>query len=62
MAFYESLFSKKGLFCSQVLLLDDDFREKKSHIRDTLLDLMESGVIPIINENDVMSLRKTPLT
>eukprot|EP01127_Copromyxa_protea_P001267 TRINITY_DN11300_c0_g1_i1.p1 TRINITY_DN11300_c0_g1~~TRINITY_DN11300_c0_g1_i1.p1 ORF type:complete len:728 (-),score=141.43 TRINITY_DN11300_c0_g1_i1:36-2219(-) len=62
MAFYESLFSKKGLFCSQVLLLDDDFRLKKAHIKETLTDLMECGIIPIINENDVMSLRKTPLT
>jgi len=61
-AFYESLFSQKGLNCSQVLLLEDDFRTKKSLIRETLDNLMAAGIVPIINENDVMSLRSTPLT
>eukprot|EP01126_Amoeba_proteus_P041291 TRINITY_DN4436_c0_g1_i1.p1 TRINITY_DN4436_c0_g1~~TRINITY_DN4436_c0_g1_i1.p1 ORF type:complete len:685 (+),score=127.43 TRINITY_DN4436_c0_g1_i1:305-2359(+) len=63
MAFYEALFGKKGIICSQILLADDEFiQKKKSHLKETLNSLMASGIIPIINENDVMSMRTNPGT
>ena len=57
MATYEKLFSQLGFPVAQVLLTHDDLQNHERHLnaRNTLLRLLRDGVIPIINENDVVS-------
>ena len=57
MAMYEKLFAKFGLSVAQLLLTHDDLQHHERHLnaRNTLVTLLRLGVIPIINENDVVS-------
>jgi glutamate 5-kinase len=57
MAAYEDLFSAHGIHTGQVLLTHEDLRHHERHLnaRNTLLALLERGVIPVINENDTVS-------
>ncbi|HET7626380.1 MAG TPA: glutamate 5-kinase, partial [Verrucomicrobiae bacterium] len=57
MATYEKLFSAFGLAVGQVLLTHDDLEHHERHLnaRNTLVALLERGVVPIINENDAVS-------
>jgi glutamate 5-kinase len=57
MAMYEKLFAQFGLHVGQVLLTHDDLRDHDRHLnaRNTLLTLLQHGVVPIINENDAVS-------
>src|SRR5262245_41310945 len=57
MATYEKLFSAFGLHVAQVLLTHDDLQHHERHLnaRNTLVTLLQRGVIPIINENDAVS-------
>ncbi|ETV70632.1 hypothetical protein, variant [Aphanomyces astaci] len=61
---YEVLFSQYHLACSQILTSDTDFQvpETRENVKQTILSLLQVGIIPIINENDVVSQRKAPLT
>ena len=51
---YEEAFAPWGRKVAQVLITHDDMRDRKRYInaRNTLLTLLELGIIPIINEND----------
>jgi glutamate 5-kinase len=57
MAIYEKLFAQHGLHVAQVLLTHDDLEHHERHLnaRNTLITLLNHGVVPIINENDVIS-------
>jgi len=57
MALYEKLFEAHGLRVAQILLTHDDLEHHERHLnaRNTLITLLKRGVIPIINENDVVS-------
>jgi glutamate 5-kinase len=57
MATYEKLFSKFNLHVAQVLLTHDDLEHHERHLnaRNTLVTLLQRGVMPIINENDAVS-------
>ena len=57
MTTYENLFAKFGLHVAQVLLTHDDLEHHERHLnaRNTLVALLDRGVIPIINENDAVS-------
>jgi glutamate 5-kinase len=57
MALYESIFAQSGHRVAQVLLTHDDLQHHERHLnaRSTLVTLLRHGVIPIINENDVIS-------
>ena len=57
MATYERLFSKFDLRVAQVLLTHEDLEHHERHLnaRNTLVSLLNHGVIPIINENDAVS-------
>jgi glutamate 5-kinase len=57
MAIYEKLFGAFGLAVAQILLTHDDLEHHERHLnaRNTLVTLLRHGVIPIINENDVIS-------
>src|SRR5215469_16944079 len=58
MANYAELFAKHDLHVAQVLLTHDDLEHHERHLnaRNTLVTLLGHGVIPIINENDAVSL------
>ena len=49
-----SLFDKKKMKVAQILITSSDTedRERSLNARDTISVLLESDVIPIINEND----------
>lgn len=57
MALYEKLFSQFDLHVAQVLLTHDDLAHHERHLnaRNTLVALLDHGVVPIINENDAVS-------
>jgi len=57
MATYDKLFGAFGLPVAQVLLTHDDLEHHERHLnaRNTLVHLLDRGVVPIINENDVVS-------
>ncbi len=57
MAIYERLFAKFELQVAQVLLTHEDLEHHERHLnaRNTLVSLLNHGVIPIINENDAVS-------
>src|SRR5437764_7270319 len=57
MATYENLFSQFDLHVAQVLLTHDDLEHHERHLnaRNTLVTLLERGMVPIINENDAVS-------
>jgi len=55
---YDRLFGEHGLRVAQVLLTPDDIahRERYLHIRNTIIALLEAGAVPIVNENDTVSV------
>ena len=57
MATYELLFSQFQLHVAQVLLTHEDLEHHERHLnaRNTLITLLQRGVVPIINENDAVS-------
>ena len=54
---YERLFGKKGVQIGQVLLTHADFddRRRAANVRRVLDHLVKNGIVPIINENDVVA-------
>lgn len=58
MRVYSNAFGKHGLYIAQILLTTSDLTDRKRYInvRNTLSQLMEWGVIPIINENDTVAV------
>jgi glutamate 5-kinase len=57
MALYEQLFAQFNLHVAQVLLTHDDLEHHDRHLnaRNTLVSILQHGVVPIINENDAVS-------
>jgi len=57
MAVYEKLFAQHGLHVAQVLLTHADLEHHERHLnaRNTLVTLLNRGIVPIINENDAIS-------
>ena len=55
---YEMMFREYGQIVGQVLLtrMDSQDRSKFMNSRNTLLTMLEMGIIPIINENDVVAV------
>ena len=55
---YEQYFEKQGLKVAQILLGHDDLENRKRYlnVRHTLEALLEHGVIPIVNENDSVTV------
>ncbi|MAM44984.1 MAG: glutamate 5-kinase, partial [Chloroflexi bacterium] len=54
---YEESFDKHSISISQALLARGDFENRNGYlnIRNTLLELLQIGILPIINENDVVA-------
>lgn len=57
---YQEKFAKFGLLCSQVLLSADVFESDKHiiHAKVAIDTLLENSVVPIINENDTVSIEE----
>ena len=57
MSAYADRFAQRGVSVAQVLLTIKDMAQRQSYldIRNTLSALLELGVIPILNENDVVA-------
>jgi glutamate 5-kinase len=55
---YDRLFAKHGRVVGQTLLTKRDIADRGGYLnaRNTLLALLEMGVIPIINENDAVAV------
>lgn len=55
---YDQLFSAEGRIIGQVLLTHDDLKHRARHLnaKNTILTMLRSGVIPVINENDVVAV------
>lgn len=55
---YSELFAKNGLTCSQVLVTKQDFstREHYLNMKNCLSVLLENKIVPVINENDAVSV------
>jgi len=60
MRFYEDIFDRQGYKVAQVLLTHDDLsnRNRYLNVRNTILTLLEWKIIPIINENDTVSVEE----
>lgn len=57
---YKTLFAEHGLHVAQLLLTKEDFHEhnREINIRNALFTLIDEGIIPIINENDSVSVEE----
>ncbi|MCA8999394.1 MAG: glutamate 5-kinase [Planctomycetaceae bacterium] len=57
---YDDAFKKHGYHAAQMLLTGNDFRHRDRYlnVRNTLNTLFEYGIVPIINENDTVSVRE----
>lgn len=55
---YEQLFGQHGITVAQTLLTKVDLSDRQGYLnaRNTLLTLLELGVVPIVNENDVVAV------
>lgn len=55
---YDALFAKHGRVVGQTLLSKRDLADRGGYLnaRNTLLGLLEMGVVPIINENDAVAI------
>lgn len=53
---YESEFQRHGIQTAQILLTHDDLKSRERYLnaRSTLKQLLDLGVVPIINENDTV--------
>jgi len=60
MALYSQNFGQLGVKVAQVLLTQEDLgdRDRALCVRTTLTRLLELGVVPILNENDSVSVRE----
>ncbi len=54
---WESCFQRRGRHTAQVLVTHDDLSDRKRYLnaRSTLQTLLSLGVIPVVNENDVVA-------
>lgn len=57
---YDDALKQHGYHAAQLLLTANDFRQRDRYlnVRNTLHTLFEYGVVPIINENDTVSVRE----
>ncbi|MEM7813056.1 MAG: glutamate 5-kinase [Planctomycetota bacterium] len=60
MAMYANAFATRDVPVAQLLLTADDFADRRRYlnIRHTLLSLFSYGVVPIVNENDTVSVEE----
>ncbi|NOS68026.1 MAG: glutamate 5-kinase, partial [Candidatus Peribacteraceae bacterium] len=61
---YGGLFAKHKMICAQVLATKEDFRDRQHYLnmRDCFTALLEEGIVPVVNENDVVSVSELMFT
>src|SRR5476649_683354 len=61
---YANLFEKFCILCSQVLVTAEDFRDRMHYLnmKNCLEILLQHEVIPVVNENDVVSITELMFT
>ena len=61
---YASLFEQFEILCSQVLVTKEDFRDRMHYLnmKNCLEILLQHQVIPVVNENDVVSVTELMFT
>ena len=61
---YSHLFEQYNMLCSQVLVTKEDFRDRLHYLnmRNCLEILLQHEVIPVVNENDVVSVTELMFT
>ena len=61
---YANLFEQFGILCSQVLVTKEDFRDRMHYLnmKNCLEILLQHHVIPVVNENDVVSVTELMFT
>lgn len=54
---YARLFHARGLTCAQILLTAEDLRSRSRYInaKNTMNELIERRIVPVVNENDTVS-------
>jgi delta-1-pyrroline-5-carboxylate synthetase len=60
MSLYETMFSQFGITISQILVTSSDFTspERKRNIQYVISQLLALGIVPLLNENDPVSLNQ----
>jgi glutamate 5-kinase len=61
---YKEVFEKQGILCSQVLVTKEDFKSRNHYLnmQNCLTALLNNHIVPIINENDVVSVTELMFT
>jgi glutamate 5-kinase len=61
---YSELFEKYQLFCAQVLTTKENFSDRRHYLnmKNCISTLLENNVIPIMNENDTISVTELMFT
>jgi len=61
---YAQILRLYGIQCAQILLTANDLSNRESYLnaRNTILTLLDLGVLPIINENDTVSVARLNTT
>lgn len=61
---YTQLLEEKGLKCAQLLVTKDDFRDRRHYLnlRNCIEVLLENKIVPIVNENDAISVTELMFT
>lgn len=61
---YYELFQKHGIFCGQVLTTKENFGSRRHYLnqKNCMTEMLAHGVIPIVNENDTISVTELMFT
>ncbi len=64
MSLYKTLFGEHGYLCGQVLLIKRDFEVPEPYVtvKNAIEDQLQKGIIPIVNENDVVATQELLFT
>jgi glutamate 5-kinase len=60
MVLYEHLFSRHGHHTAQILLTQDDVRNRERYLnaKNTFETLLSAGILPVVNENDSVAVEE----
>ena len=61
---YADLFREYGIICAQVLTTKENFSDRLHYLnmRNCMTTLLENGVVPVVNENDTISVTELMFT
>ncbi|HYF69697.1 MAG TPA: glutamate 5-kinase, partial [Ohtaekwangia sp.] len=61
---YKEAFEKEGMLCSQVLVTKEDFKSRNHYLnmQNCISALLNNRIVPILNENDVVSVTELMFT